>query len=260
MCGIIAVLPKNKHTGITSQLAEVFTDGLVIDSLRGVDGTGVVSVNKWGNVKWGKVGDHPFKMVQSAGYQALIKDAIRDGVILFGHNRKATVGGIDNDTAHPFVKDHIIVVHNGNVSNHHEIGKFDVDSEALAHVLAEEDNPILALNKVRGAFATMWYNAKSKKFYVCRNNDRPLSYIEMPNYTLLISEAWMGYGLAGRMSMSKVEPKIHGVAHDMIYEFDIETWKVKELGPVTWKPYTSSTTTTGNTVVDTTAFGWCGEG
>ena len=61
------------------------------------------------------------------------KRVISKGKALIGHNRKATVGSVNNATAHPFVVgDSFAMVHNGTLRNHKALADTVVDSEALA--------------------------------------------------------------------------------------------------------------------------------
>lgn len=65
---------------------------------------------------------------------------LRQAHVLMGHTRKATIGTISVDNAHPFEVGNIVGAHNGHISNHEEMNKkyaraFSVDSmHIFAHI------------------------------------------------------------------------------------------------------------------------------
>jgi glucosamine 6-phosphate synthetase-like amidotransferase/phosphosugar isomerase protein len=51
MCGLVAIISKN-NSGFFQTQKTMFFQMLVADMFRGLDSTGVYSVNNYGNLKW----------------------------------------------------------------------------------------------------------------------------------------------------------------------------------------------------------------
>lgn len=186
MCGIVGLLSKTKN-GFFSIDVDTFQDLLVIDSLRGSDGTGLFGVYDTGNSFINKVGAHPYALLTNPIW-AKIRDKIaRNCHAVIGHNRKATMGKISNETSHPFRENHIILVHNGQITNYKDFANTEVDSHALTHLLASS-SPEDAILKIQGAFALVWYDLKTKKVHFIRNDERPLCLLETKNHWIISSE------------------------------------------------------------------------
>lgn len=185
MCGIIGMAVKAKFGPLKAQ-EDAFYDMLFVDQLRGDDSTGVIFVDNDGGFGIYKDAYPAYWMVNEIRQSAMGKEMFRKGKAFIGHNRKATVGSIKADTAHPFVvDDSFAVVHNGTLRNHKELADTSVDSEALAITLApvldtEEFNKEAfeeAIGKVNGAYAIVAYSQKANKVYIFRNAERPMSLI-----------------------------------------------------------------------------------
>ena len=94
MCGLVGVMGL-----LTFREEQVFADLLMVDSIRGLDSTGVAVVNhdKQLNVLKGTV--LPQVLLDSEEYKELVKKKLR---AMLGHNRSATMGNISAKNAHPF--------------------------------------------------------------------------------------------------------------------------------------------------------------
>lgn len=185
MCGIIGMAVKAKFGPLKAQ-EDAFYDMLFVDQLRGDDSTGVIFVDNDGGFGIYKDAYPAYWMVNEIRQSSMGKDMFRKGKAFIGHNRKATVGSIKADTAHPFVvDDSFAMVHNGTLRNHKDLADTSVDSEALAITLApvldtEEFNKEAfeeAIGKVNGAYAIVAYSQKANKVYIFRNAERPMSLI-----------------------------------------------------------------------------------
>jgi len=196
MCGIIALVAKHQ-AGFYMPDTTLFSQMLVADSLRGADSTGVFGVKRNGSVDFVKVGAHPYALLNSKQYSKWAQSMIQDFTIVVGHNRKATSGDVNNENAHPFVHEHIILVHNGTLFNHKSLADTEVDSHAIAHLLAKKP-PEEAIKEINGAFALIWFNVKDNKLYAVRNNDRPLFYCETNDHIVIASEDTMLTWIAER--------------------------------------------------------------
>jgi predicted glutamine amidotransferase len=190
MCGLVGVI--NKRTGgFWKQQMDVFASLLYLSGgYRGRDGTGVVVVDNLGNVQLAKSQQTVPDFLATQEFDELTRRAFRNGSIIFGHNRAATRGVVNDANAHPFiVDDKIVLVHNGTFNeDHKDLKVTDVDSEVIAHMLSENDDPEVALRKVNAAYALMWYNVDTKKFTVVRNAMRPLFIANFENMIVYASE------------------------------------------------------------------------
>ena len=222
MCGIVGIISKLSR-GFVKEDTSLFYQMLVVDSLRGSDGTGVWGTYPSGNVVWTKLGGGPHAMFATDEYLKWESAMQRTLTTAIGHNRFATSGGEASEHAHPFVKDHIIVCHNGVIHNHAEIRpnapKNSVDSECIAHLLAREKDYVKAVESLQGAYAIVWYNALEKKTYFVRNDERPLFYMELKDTIVLMSERTALEFIRNRNGISD-KAVISSVPDDKIFCWD----------------------------------------
>jgi hypothetical protein len=191
MCGLVGLIAR-KPMGFNQRELDLFEQVLMIDTLRGKDSTGVMSVFRDTSAQVIKTAQLPFLMYETKQWGELRGKTVGQGRFIAGHNRAATRGDVTNDNAHPFVENHIILMHNGTISNQEQLTKekVDVDSHAICHAIASGD-PKDVVQTIRGAFALIWYNTETEKIYAVRNDDRPLSLIVTDDYYGLVSEPWM---------------------------------------------------------------------
>jgi Glutamine amidotransferase domain len=161
----------------------VFTDLLFLDTIRGFDSTGVFGVDNNSNVVVHKDAVHGVDFLITKEYREFKAEMIMKGKFVVGHNRAATRGTINDVNAHPFVvDDKIVLVQNGTYKGDHKhLKNTDVDTEAVAHVISENDNVTEALQKINAAYALVWYNAEKKELNLIRNSERPLYLVEFYN-------------------------------------------------------------------------------
>lgn len=190
MCGIIGfVTEETGHEGVATR-RKFMHHGLIIDTLRGDDSTGVFYRPKGetGSGKvlptagWCKAVDDGYRFVKSKAYKACAGDVDKYW-FMFGHNRAATVGAVTVDGAHPFQEGPITLIHNGTLhstydlpQSQHKLG-VDVDSHALCHNLAlvePEEAAEKVIGKIDGAFALVWHDARNDTLNIIRNDERPL--------------------------------------------------------------------------------------
>lgn len=175
MCGIVGMITGSSN-GFSWGEAGMFRDMLVIDTLRGFDSTGVFGVSNRGNMGLVKAAQNGATFVQTKEFKEFNDQLQQFGMFAVGHNRAATRGEVNDVNAHPFcVDDKIVLVQNGTYKgdhSHHK--KTAVDSEAVAHVLAENDDVEKALQKINAAYALVWYNIHTKTLNIIRNDERPM--------------------------------------------------------------------------------------
>jgi Glutamine amidotransferase domain len=178
MCGIFGLISRHAQ-GFYQSDVSLFSQMMVADSVRGIDGTGIFGTYKdSGSVQWAKVGSHPYALLSSDKFTKWCGAMVRQMDMVVGHNRKATAGGKSNDNSHPFIHEHIILVHNGVIMNHKSMAETEVDSHAIAHGIVDKGY-VQTLKELNGAFALVWFDMKDRKLRIVRNSDRPL---------------WMGHG------------------------------------------------------------------
>ena len=193
MCGLIALFTEAKH-GFTNLEIKSFGEALYINALRGEDATGIVMVDNTGETQIIKDNISSCKMLCATEGKFILNRALAVGTALLGHNRKKTSGTSLETDAHPFIVDNrYVFMHNGTIINHHEIGKFSVDSESLANHVVEHSHDPVALaevfSKVQGAYACIWLDTKTETVYWIRNLERPLNILTIPQGIALSSEA-----------------------------------------------------------------------
>ena len=221
MCGIVGLISKQTQ-GFYGSHVDIFTDMLIMDQVRGMDGTGVFGVYKNKQAYLTKVGTHASNLVQLKAYDQFKTKMARSMTMVFGHNRKATVGNVSSTNSHPFMEENVILIHNGFISNARE---FDtaapVDSQALARGFNKAKAPLDVLRKVTGAYALVWYDKRDKTLRIARNSERPLFMAETDNFIAIASEPWMILGALSK-ARRNTDVKIHDVMEvktHVLYEF-----------------------------------------
>lgn len=261
MCGIVGVVLKTDK-GFLKQPEDCFYQLLYADALRGDDSTGIISVENDTTFHISKEASHPAWFIPQYDNSAIGKAMWSDGRALIGHNRKKTIGNIDDVNAHPFVVgDEFAMVHNGTLFNHQALAKTTVDSEALtihlAKAFANKDyvaDVEEALSEVYGAYAVAMYDQRHHAVRLLRNKERPLCYIETSNAWYFASEAGMLVWILSRNGYDMSKTKVQFIPEHTLISFDLEKATVSEevlvpkkpftpTKPITHKAYTGDTTT-----------------
>jgi len=221
MCGLVSIIAR-KPAGLNGRDLDLFEQMLMIDTLRGKDSTGVMTtINHSKEVRIVKTAQEPFLMFRTKQWADWRMAAIGNGRYVAGHNRAATRGTINNDNAHPFVENNIVLMHNGTLTETSNLTKekVDVDSHAIAHALSS-GTPEEVIPTINGAFALIWYDTETEKLYATRNDQRPLSLITTGDFFFLASEAWMAAMPAQRQNRN-IE-NIREVEAGELLEFDLQ--------------------------------------
>lgn len=229
MCGIVGIASAYPN-GFTKAEADVFCDMLFLDTMRGFDSTGVFGVDYVGNVQIHKEASHSLDFMQRSEFKEFRTKLIERGLFAVGHNRAATRGSIEDKNAHPFwVDDKIILVQNGTYKGDHTHHKnTEVDTEAVAHVIAEHDDVATALQKVNASFALCWYNVEEKSINIIRNFERPMYTLELSTGAFIwASEANFLYMAASRNGL-KYAGKAEELPTHTLLQLTIENKKWKK--------------------------------
>ena len=227
MCGLVGIVGRTVG-GLFTKDMDLFEQMLIIDTLRGKDSTGVFAAFKNKSARVVKLASHPFHLFRAAEYHKFKSDVAASGRFVIGHNRAATRGTIKNDNAHPFVENHIILVHNGTLwDDGGSVSKatVEVDSHAIAHALAEK-SPKEVLPNINGAFALIWYDTKQEKLFAVRNKERPLYVIVTKDHFILSSEHWIGAMPAKRQDREILD--VIDVEPGDLYSWDLKGVMEKE--------------------------------
>jgi predicted glutamine amidotransferase len=180
MCGLVGMV-VGSQAGSNYKDMQAFEDLLYIDALRGEDSTGIGYYDADGGIRLLKKAVDAAEFLKTNQWSGVKMEMISKGKAIIGHNRKKTVGKIEDATAHPFLIDNrFLFMHNGTLSSHKHLADTEVDSEALGMVLTkcEGDKEKLeeTLAKVYGAYACVWIDKVKEKLYMLRNRERPLVY------------------------------------------------------------------------------------
>jgi predicted glutamine amidotransferase len=188
MCGVLGYI-CNRRNGFNQNEIKAVHDLMYITSLRGTDSTGLFYVNNSGDIQIHKETGESSKFLKTKEWEATDRELFRSGQLIVGHCRAKTRGDNTDQNAHPFVVDNkIVLVHNGSMyGDHKQLANTEVDSHAIAHVLAEEPDIEKALTRINAAYALVWYNNETRTLHAIRNKDRPLWFAAMEDGSMLFS-------------------------------------------------------------------------
>lgn len=180
ICGIVGLFTKI-NTGFSYKHTKILEQLLHIDTLRGGDSTGLFAGDKNGeDIYLHKMLGSGQEFVKSKGWDMIDSYLYSTGKFAVGHNRSATIGGVSEESAHPFHHGHITLVHNGTLKEYSSLKKgntdITVDSEAICYALSKTDNWQDVLPEIHGAFQLVWYDHKKKALFFAGNGDRPFWY------------------------------------------------------------------------------------
>ncbi len=172
-------------------MKNVFKDLLIIDTIRGIDSTGVLTVSKDNEVNTFKRAVDGFTFTDLKKYDKFMTKSLNPHLML-GHNRAATKGKINASNAHPFNDGNTHLVHNGTLVSYHALHRStetDVDSEAICFQV-EKSGIIDTVSKLHGAFTLASYDEGDQIFSIIRNSKRPmwLATVKNKDITIFASE------------------------------------------------------------------------
>lgn len=172
MCGIAGCISNSLPK---AQVASFVKQSLLVNSLRGTDGSGLFVVDKQQELFIFKKPIAGPDFIQLN--QTLRLANMEDLRFVVTHNRSGTNGNYyAHNHTHPINYEHITLVHNGTLSSTFNL---DVstpnthDSSAIAESIAKYGAKA-TLEKLNGSFALVWYDAKEHTLNTARNSERPL--------------------------------------------------------------------------------------
>lgn len=179
MCGITGILDTSTAAFFDKDVKTLF-GMMLLNSLRGNASTGVFGVDRQGRVNILKTLGHPYEWNSYQVSDVFWSRMKADYNFVVAHGRLPTKGETVIANAHPFVSDHITLVHNGTLNNYEELNKkfkknFKVDSQLLTYLI-EKEGIDETLKLISGAWAMVYYDESEQSLNFIRNGQRPLHY------------------------------------------------------------------------------------
>jgi len=240
MCGLVGISSK---WVLGSTHKAFFYHALLMDTLRGTHGTGVVAIDKEDTAFVAKRRGVMFDLFREKGWDTMYKDGWDKSRALMGHNRHATKGEHTDVNAHPFTHSHITMMHNGTLDSGVDMTKHTVDSDGLCKLIADK-GPLDAFAEVFGAYACVWWDSKTNTINFIKNSQRPLTIVEYMSEIYWASEADMLYYAMSRSlnHFDKARVVEYDIVNDTWYQID-ENHDLVIMGKVTKKSYPTKTYT-----------------
>lgn len=228
MCGIVGLIDYKQ--GFFKKDEELFKELLIVNSLRGAHSTGIFGGKIEHLADYAKSVGNPYDFIDNPATQPIWNKMVRKWKYVVGHGRQATRGKVSPENAHPFQVGHITMVHNGTVwgSDKVDTMKHDVDSNAIAHALAEHPAEEV-LSDINGAYAIVWHNAITKRLSLVRNKERPLAIgLDVENKRVMFaSEKNMLHMVAMRRDIKFKE--LFYIPEDTIFSFNKDSYEYDEI-------------------------------
>lgn len=175
MCGHVGFLTTHKYTPM--RYLKAIKDLLIVDCVRGVDGTGLLLID---NKLARKTIKAPVNALDFLKDEAVI-DAMSPSenyTAICGHNRSATFGGHTVENTHPFITNDITLLHNGTLAHGWEsyLGTTKAhfnDSAAICDSMGTIGVKE-TIEKLSGSYAFVIHDRSKNTISFARNLERPL--------------------------------------------------------------------------------------
>lgn len=225
MCGIFAVISRNRVNPNMGIESETIVNMMIMTSIRGAHSTGIfgVSAKKPEKIPFIiKRTGGPFEILHHNTYATELADFIKnEASVLVGHGRYATKGNISVRNAHPFREQNITMVHNGTIHSGVEVTKeVQVDSHAFC-IRIQKDGIIPAAQAIDGAFAVILHDAAQQKLFIFRNYQRPLHYVKTFGHIFVMSEKEALQYVLHKAKFSQAINEIKEFEGNKLYEIDL---------------------------------------
>ena len=240
MCGLFGCITKKKRNESLNQ-EEVRKKTAVLSALaiamesRGTDSTGVGVVKDDQHLIYKKA-VHASKFIKIPDFKQIM--AINPNIVI-GHTRFATQGAVNDQNAHPFIKDRIMGAHNGSVSNYLTIDKkVEVDSEVIFKLLNDDKNDFSkSFDRLSGSFAITWnYSEDPNSLYMTKQSN-PLYLVTVPEISTIF---WCSEAIAIESIVQAVfgmrKKYVWTLKKDHVYKFreNLQVDKTKVLLSPAW--------------------------
>jgi hypothetical protein len=237
MCGLVGVAGKE----LDKKDSQAFSNMLELDMVRGYDSTGVLVVR-------GVKSENPrLELAKEVGIPYFLMTSRQDLFgregrvdhintnVLMGHNRAATQGAVNKDSAHPFDFPNVVGAHNGTVPlwslrNLHEERKYNIDSQIIFSHISHTDNVQDVWDAGgEGALTLTWWDKNKKLMNFATNGQRTFwitTDVDEKKF-YWASEKWM-FAAAYRLGIKLAQPIELG--HNLHLQVDVSEEKVKMEG------------------------------
>lgn len=191
MCGLVGTFGNILQSNIN-----YFEQALVADYVRGKHSTGVAFVTNSHDVSIRKTTLNPCDFLELRGVSSKLN--VSSLLCAIGHNRHATLGGVNQENAHPFEHGNITLAHNGTLhtgvkyklETKYAAPRFGTDSELICWLF--DNYPVdEIIPQLQGAFALTWWDASDNTFNFVRNDER--------EFTILMNTSSMVWGSEANM-------------------------------------------------------------
>lgn len=184
MCGIWGMVSHNGNM-LKQDVMDPMRSMYLLTSLRGEHSTGMMCGKKEFNSDeidafWYKSVGNPYEFFKSKHFERFERDYAGQSRTFWGHGRHATKGTVTTANAHPFVCDHITLIHNGTISKGVDVAKDGTDSEAVCKSIAKKGLQE-TLDGVEGAYVLVWIDTKDGTVNIIRNSQRTLYQMDIVN-------------------------------------------------------------------------------
>ena len=240
MCGLVGVVSNSGSLAMLDK-RKWLEKAIHVNTLRGADSTGIACISPFGKEieVWKKAIAGP-DFLQLKRTIDLLDDVDMYRIVM-AHNRAATMGGVIHHNAHPFQRGPITLCHNGTLFTFNGLdNQIEIDSDAIAEALSRLEAKEV-LEKLDGAFALTWHDARDNSFHIARNSDRPLfvGFTQTFKTMIYASEDWMIDGCKGGLTVKealRVPVGKHMIFRgelDLLNEYEEEDFVPLDLGEPT---------------------------
>lgn len=181
MCGLVGFITDTPTLDKRENL-KFFVQGLIADSFRGMDATGVMWHDRQSKKALTYKRAYPgTEFCNFLGASKAIEEAVDSGIAI-GHNRAKTFGMNSHANAHPHTHGPITLVHNGSLTRHYQLTQAShaVDTAALADYLSTHSVQDV-IDNVTGAYTILWHDERDNSLNFLSNGQRDFAMAQANN-------------------------------------------------------------------------------